>query len=187
MAEEILRAQLEIEAGTVAIGIPVANVLQSDGSPIVAAETAGELNYDISANVYLLQGEICDNETEVSTGLFQFTLPPEYTAADPVSILFPAALIKTAAAVNNGSAVTITAYRQEQGAVGGDIVASGSPFTFAADDTWYDKEVVLTPTTLNPGDVVNVVISASIIDSEAGGGTLRLNMDLPKVLCTIRG
>lgn len=187
MAGEIQRDQLETNAGVLAMSIPVSDFLQDTGIPIVPAETAGCFNLSLAANVLSIQGEICDNETEVSVGEFQFSLPPEYVDGAAISIRFPAALIKTAAAVNNGSAVTVTAYVQASGAVGGNIVASGSPFTFAADDTWYDKDVVLTPTSRAAGDVINVVVSASIIDSEAGGGTLRLNMDVPQILMSIRG
>lgn len=187
MAGEIKRIQRVEEAGEVVTGIPVRRFLQTTGIPIVPTETAGNFNLSWSANVLTIQGEVTDNETEVSVGIIQFTLPQEYVAGEPVSIRFPAALINSGGAVNNGSAVTVTAYRQENGAVGGDIVASGSPFTFAADGVWYDKDVVLTPTTLNPGDVINVGISASIIDSDGGAGTLRLNLGLPKVVLTVQG
>lgn len=187
MPGEIKRLQMEEEAGEIVMGIPVADFLQDTGIPIIPAETGGTFNLKWSGNVLSIEGEITDIETEVSVGILQFTLPQNYVAGEPVTVRFTTALIKTGAAVDNSSAVTITAYRQEDGAVGGDIVDSGSPFTFGAVDTWYDKDVVLTPTTLNPGDVINVGISANIVDSEAGGGTLRLNFDVPKVVLTVQG
>ena len=73
MAEEILRTQLEIEAGAIVLGLSVNDILQSDGTPIVAAETAGELNFDLTANVFLIQGEICDNETPFPQSTRQLT------------------------------------------------------------------------------------------------------------------
>ncbi len=167
-------------------GIPISALRHTTGVPLTASETAGGFNVSVGSNIHKAQGEITDNETEVSVCLFQFVLPPEYVAGGDIKVRLPVAIIKTAAATDNGSTIDVSVYRQEDGAVGSDLCATAAQ-TFAAVDTWYDKDFTVTATGLVAGDVLNVVITASIIDSEAGGGTLRLNLDCPQVLLDIQG
>lgn len=163
------------------IRIPVYDLRSTTGVPLTAAETQGNFNIDLTSNVALAQGEVTDNETEASVVNFQFALPSTYNAGDNLTITLPVAIIATAAAVNNGSTIDINAYRSLAiGTVGADICATAAQ-TFAALDTWYAKAFVITGTTLGPGDTLNVKITSSVIDSEAGAGTLRLNMDAPLI------
>ncbi len=168
-------------------GIPVPRLQQTTGIPLAASETAGNFNVAVAANVITAQGEVTDNETEVSVCQFQFVLPPEYVAGGDVKVRLPVAIVKTGAAVDNGSTIDVSAYKQsDAGAVGSDICATAAQ-TFAAVDTWYNKDFTITATGLVAGDVLNIVVTASIIDNEAGGGTLRLNMAPPKVLLDVKG
>jgi hypothetical protein len=182
----ITRAKLATES-LASFGIPISRVLQVTGIPLVAAETAGTFNVSVAANVHLAQGEITDNESETSVALFQFVLPPEYVAAGAVTIRLPCALIKTGAAVNNASTIDVAVFEQASGAVGADLSTTTAAATFAAVDTWYNKDFVITPTDLVAGDIINVVVTSVIVDSEAGGGTLRLNLSPPRVLVDIKG
>ena len=162
-------------------------VVSDAGAALTAAETAGTFNISVASNVVKVQGEITDNETEVSVGYAQAVLPPEYVAAASLILRIPCALIKTAAAVNNGSTIDVEAYKSDgAGAVGADICATAAA-TFAADDTWYNKDFTITATGLAAGDVLNFKITSSIVDSEAGGGTLRFNMERPRLLMSIQG
>lgn len=182
----IARSKL-IEDALQVYGIPIARLMAPDGSGLVAAESAGTFNVSVAANVISAQGEITDNETEVSVCEFQFVLPPEYVAAGDVKVRIPCALIKTGAAVNDGSTIDVSAFEQsDAGAVGADLCETAAQ-TFAADDTWYNKDFVITASGLVAGDVLNVVVTASVIDSEAGAGTLRLNMASPKMLIDVKG
>jgi hypothetical protein len=167
-------------------GKSVFDLRQTTGIPLVASETAGNFNVSVSANVIVAQGEITDNETEVSVTQFQFTLPPEYVAGQPVQVAIPCQIVKTGAAVDNGSTIDVSAYWQLGQVVGADIVTTAAQ-TFAAMDQSYVKVFSLDPALLVPGYTVNVVISASIIDSEAGAGTLRLKMDAPYMKLDIKG
>jgi hypothetical protein len=184
-AGTIARAEL-VEDALQTYGKSVFDLRQTTGIPLVASETAGNFNVSVSANVILAQGEITDNETEVSVVQFQFTLPPEYVAGQPVQVAIPCQVVKTGAAVDNGSTIDVSAYWQLGQVVGADIVTTAAQ-TFAALDQSYVKVFSLDPTLLVPGYTVNVVVSASIIDSEAGAGTLRFNMDAPYLKLDIKG
>lgn len=169
-------------------GVCVSDILQTTGIPIVPAETAGQFNLAYSpANALRIQGEITDNETEVSEGNFQFRLPADYVDGGTITVRIPAALIKTAAAANNGSTLDLECFVSDgAGTISADICATAAA-TFAADDTWYNKDFTITPTGLVSGDLLNFVITASVVDSEAGGGTLRLNMEAPEILLDVKG
>lgn len=186
LAGLVTRAKL-LEEALAVYGIP-ATALKSDaGAALTAAETASTFNVAVAANVISVQGEICDNETEVSTGVFQFVLPPEYVAAGDVKVRVKTALIKTGAAVNNASTIDVEAYEQTgNGAVGADLCETAAQ-SWAADDTWYTKDFVVTATGLVAGDILNVKIVTSVVDSEAGAGTLRANLDGIAVLLDIKG
>lgn len=186
LAGSITRAKL-LEEALAVYGIPASDVRGADGASLVAAETAGTFNINVAGNVIKVQGEICDNETEVSVGYVQFVLPPEYVAAGDVKVRVKTALIKTAAAVNNGSTIDVEVYEQTgNGAVGADLCTTAAQ-TWAADDTWYTKDFDVTAAGLVAGDILNVKITTSVVDSEAGAGTLRANLDGIAILLDIKG
>jgi len=185
-AAAIVRTKLATEVGAV-FGVEIDRLLQTTGIPLVASETAGNFNVSVAANVILAQGEITDNETEASVVQYQFVLPLEYVAGALVTVRIPCALVLTGAAVDNASTVDVAVYEQTNGAVGADLSTTTAAATFAALDTWYNKDFVITPTDLVAGDVLNVVITSNIVDSEAGAGTLRFNMAPPRMLLNIKG
>lgn len=181
----IARSKLAEDALAV-YGIPIARLMAADGSGLVAAEAAGTFNCSVAANVISAQGEITDNETEVSVCEFQFVLPPEYVAAGDIKVRLPVNIVKTGAATNNGSTIDVSAYVQGSGAVGADICATAAQ-TFAALDTWYNKDFTITATSRVAGEVLNIVVTSSVIDNEAGAGTLRLNLGEPQMLIDVKG
>lgn len=183
----IARSKLAEDALSLAMALPIASLRSDAGASLTAAETAGTFNVSVAANVILAQGEITDNETEVSVCYGQVVLPPEYVAAGDVTVRVPCALIKTAAAVNNGSTIDVAVFEQAAGAVGADLSTTTAAATFAADDTWYNKDFVITATGLVAGDVLNLKFTSSVVDSEVGAGTLRLNMGAPIILLDIKG
>lgn len=182
----IERDDLATETSAV-YGIPINRIVSNAGAALTAAETAGTFDVTIGTNTYLANGEVTDNETEVSVAYTQFVLPPEYVAASSVTIRLPCALIKTGSPTNNGSTIDLEVYEQsDAGAVGSDLVTTAAQ-TFAALDTWYTKDFVVTGTGLVAGDVINIKITSSVIDSEAGAGTIIFNLAPPKVLLSIKG
>lgn len=156
------------------------------GALITATEAAGTFNWALSTNAITLKGEVTDNETEVSVGYFQVVLPVEYVAAGDVSVSFRSELLKTGSPTNNGSTLDLECYEQADGAVGADIVSTAAA-TFAALDTFYTKTFALTATDLVAGDLINCKITTSIVDSEAGGGTITFTSDPPKLLLDVKG
>jgi len=167
-------------------GIPISELLQTTGIPLPSTETAGNFDVTLGTNTLVANGEVTDNETEVSLVYFQIVLPPEYVSAGDVTIRLPVALIATGAAVDNGSTIDVSVYEQASGAVGTDLVTTTAA-SFVALDTWYNKDFVVTAAGLVAGDILNVKVTASVIDSEAGAGTIVLNLDPPRVLMDIKG
>lgn len=183
---QVARSEL-VEDALQTYGIPIHRIVSVAGAALTAAETAGTFDVTIGTNTIVANGEVTDNETEVSVAYFQFVLPAEYVAAGDVTIRLPVALIKTGSPTNNGSTIDLEVYEQsDAGAVGSDLCATAAQ-TFAALDTWYTKDFTVTATGLVAGDVLNVKITSSAIDSEAGAGTIILNLAPPKVLLDVKG
>jgi hypothetical protein len=168
-------------------GIPISRLRQVTGIQLAATETAGNFYEVVSANVFLAKGEVTDNETETSVTQFQFILPPDYVAAGDVTIRIPCAIVKTGSPTDNGSTIDVAVFEQSNGTVGADLSTTTAAATFAALDTWYNKDFVITAAGLVAGDIINVVITAAIIDSEAGAGSMLLNMSPPRVMLDIKG
>ena len=186
-AAAIARSKLAEDA-LQAYGIPISEIRSDAGASLTAAETAGTFDITVGTNTIVANGEVTDNETEVSVAYFQFVLPPEYVAAGDVTIRMPSALIKTGAPTDNGSTLDIAVFEQsDAGAVGSDLSTTTPAATYAALDTWYNKDFVITAAGLVAGDVLNVKITSTVIDSEAGAGTIILNLAPPKVLVDIKG
>jgi hypothetical protein len=150
------------------------------------SEAAGTFNWGLGTNLVTLNGEVTDNETEVSVGYFTFTLPPEYVAAGDVKVRFRSALVVSASPTNNGSTLDLECYEQADAAVGADLVSTAA-VTYAALSTWYSKDFTVTATPLVAGDILVCKYTTSIVDSEAGGGTITWKADTPKILLDVKG
>jgi hypothetical protein len=166
-----------------AYGIPINRIMAADGAALPVSESAGDHFLSLGTNTINLEGEESQNETEASASYFQFILPPEYVAAGDVKIRIRCEL--KGDGTNNGSTVDISAYEQADGAVGSDICATAAA-TFAATKTWYDKDFTITATNLVAGDVINVKLTSSVIES-ANASPLAFFAEPPKVLLDIKG
>lgn len=167
-------------------GIPLTSVRGPTGLALTATETAGTFNVDVSTNVVTLKGEVTDNETEVSVGLAEYVLPDNYVAAGDITVRFRVALIATGSPTDNGSTFDLEVYKQGDAAVGADLCATAAA-TFAALDTWYNKDFTVTAAGLAAGDRLTFKITASVIDSEAGGGTIICTIAAVSVLADVKG
>lgn len=175
-AAAIARSKLAEDAAAIH-GIPLTSVRGATGLALTATETAGGFNILVSTNVLVLQGEVTDNETEVSVCIAELVLPDNYVAGGDITLRLRAALITSGSPTDNGSTLDVEAYLQGDSAVGSDLCATAAA-TFAALDTWYNKDFTITPTGLVAGDRLTFKITSSVIDSEAGAGT---------IICTIAG
>lgn len=176
-----------LQEDAVAYPIAIASLRQVTGVPLAATETAGNFNVNVGSHVELAFGEVSSDETEISVTRVQFALPAEYVAGQTVTVRLPVALIAATTGANNGSTIDLSVYKSDgAGAVGSDLCATAAQ-TFAAVDTWYNKDFTVTPTGLEPGDVLNLEITGSVIENDGGAGTLTLHMDTPQVLLDIKG
>ncbi len=157
-----------------------------NGTSLVATESGSCFNFNVESAVVMAFGEVCDNETETSSCNFQFILPPSYVSGGDVQVAIRCALIKTGAPTNNGSTIDLNVYEQGDGVTGSDLCATAAQ-TFAALDTYYTKTFTVTPTGLVAGDVLNVFVTGTVIDSEAGGGTITLKIDNASILADSKG
>jgi hypothetical protein len=163
-------------------GIPVNQIMAADGAPLGVSETAGDHFLALGTNTIELQGETSNNETEASVSYIQFVLPPEYVSAGDVKVRIRCQI--DGAGTDNASTVDIEAYEQADGAVGSDICATVAQ-TFAAKTTWYNMDFTITAAGLVAGDVLNIKLTSTIVESASSD--LIFYADPPKILLDIKG
>lgn len=168
------RDRLEVDALS-PHGVSLCDVRQPTGIPLTASLAAGLHAIDRTTNVVTIRGELADGNTKTSVSYFQYIIPQSYKAGGLFSVRVAAKLasVTGTGVANNGSDIAVTVLKQAHGAVGANLVASGSPATYAVLDTWYDKDIVVTPTSLVPGDVLNIQITQRAIENDVGNGTLQ--------------
>lgn len=163
-------------------GVSINQVMAADGAPLAVSETAGDFYLNLGTNFMELRGEESISETEASVGYIQFVLPPEYVNGGDVRLRLRCQI--DGAGTNNGSTIDIEAYEMADGAVGSDLCETAAQ-TFAAKTTYYDKDFVITATTLASGDILVIKITSSVIES--AGSALAFYSDPPKLLLDIKG
>lgn len=181
----IARSKLAEDA-LAAHGIPLTSVRGATGLALTATETAGGFNVSVSTNVLVLQAEVTDNETETSVCIAEYVLPDNYVAEGDITVRLRAALIKSGSPTDNGSTLDLSVYKQGDAAVGSDLCATAAA-TFAALDTWYNKDFTVTATGLAAGDRLTLKITYAVIDSEAGAGTIIGTLAGVTVLADVKG
>ena len=143
-------------------------VLGADGAALGIAETAGDFFRNIGTNQFLIDGEATVNETEVSVGWFQFTLPPEYVPGGAISIRAAAGIVLAGDASLTSATIDFSAYKQAvDGTVGSDLVTTAAT---AITTAFGNKDFVVTPTGLVPGDVLVVKMTTSVVEAATGTG-----------------
>lgn len=154
----------------------------------VSAADDGEFHFGLASNGVLLLSDTADNTTDTSTFRFMFTVPENYVAAGDVTLRFRTALIESgAAATDNGSSIDLSCYEQGgDGTVGSDIVATAAQ-TYAATDTWYNKDFSLTATDIVAGDLFSCLVTGAVIENNAGAETLVLKTAPVQLLLDIKG
>ena len=179
------RAQLATDS-QVNLGYSVYALKNPNGTALVATESGACFNLSVSSGIIKAIGEVCDNETEVSDCNMQVVLPENYVSGGSITVAVRCALIKTGSPVDDASTIDLVAYKQADGAKGSDLCATAAA-TFAALDTWYTKSFTITPTGLVAGDKLNLFFTGTVKDTEAGGGTIILNIDAVNVLVDVKG
>ncbi len=113
----------------------------------------------------------------------QLKLPPEYEAGETVTLRVSAGMLTTIADVS--ATIDVEAHEIDRiGAVGSDLV------TTAALDinnlVLANKDFVITPTTLAPGDMLDIRITMAINDASEVTAVIGL-IGAVELLCDIRG
>lgn len=170
--------------------VPIGQVRGPTGLVTTATLGAGVWAEVIASNVHRLGGELADSNTKTSVGTFQFQLPRDYVAAGDVVLRITTMLksVTGTGVTNNGSDIDVECYEQSKtaGTVGSDICATAAQ-TYAALDTMYQKDFTITATGLVAGDLLNFLVTARAIESNAGNGSLQSIISGIEVLCDVYG
>lgn len=171
-------------------GVMIGQVRGPTGLVTTATLGAGVFAEVVASNVHRLGGELADGNTKTSVGTFQFQLPKDFVAAGDVVVRVTTMLksVTGTGVANNGSDVDISAYEQSKtaGTVGSDICETAAQ-TYAALDTMYQKDFVITATGLVAGDLLNILLTCRAIENDAGNGSLQSIISGVEVLCDVYG
>lgn len=114
---------------------------------------------------------------------FEFELPPEYQAGESVTLRVNAGMVTTVA---NGTATLDAEVWKDggTGTVGSDICATNAQSINSL--TAANKDFVITPTSLSPGD--KLIVRLSFAGSDSGTGTAVIpSINAIKFLLDVRG
>ncbi len=176
-----------IEEALVAYPIPLDQFLGVDGAELGVAEDVSSLYRKVSGNIVTLLGRTPDNTTEAAAAVVQVTLPPEYVADGDVRVAVVAQFVDGAGAdTGRASTIDVEVYEQAAGAVGGDLNGTGA-IAFSADDTYETKTFIITDTDLAPGDLLNILVTASAKDDAGGGASTQIEIGEVYLLLDIQG
>lgn len=170
--------------------LPIGQVRGPTGLVTTATLAAGVWAEVVSSNVHALGGELADGATKTSVGTIQIALPDNYIAAGDVVVRLTTKLksVTGTGVADNGSDIDLSVYEQSKvlGTVGADICATAAQ-VYAALDTVYQKDFVITATNLVAGDLLNLLITARAIENDGGNGSLQNLLYSVEVLCDVYG
>lgn len=137
-------------------------VTSAAGASLLATETAGSFNRALGTNQFFLQGEVTNNETEVSVGWARFVLPDNYKSGGTITITAVTDIVGAGTA--GASTIDFEAYKQSEadGSVGSDLVSTGAQ---AITTTVGADSFTVTPTGLVAGDVLNIKVTTSVAET----------------------
>lgn len=136
-------------------------LLGADGAALAASETAGDFFRQVGTNQLYIQGEASQNETEVSVGWLEFTLPANYVAGGTITLR---AVVDVTGTGTLGTCTVDFEARlsDNDGAVGSDLVTTAATAVSATSGA---KDFVVTPTGLVAGNKLVVKVTTSIAES----------------------
>lgn len=113
-----------------------------------------------------LEGTAANNNIKTEKARFTFVLPPEYDAGETITIRARAG--QKTGAVNVDNLIDFEAYKhdKEQG-IGSDLVTTSA--INANSTTLADVDFTVDPTSLNPGDILDVELT--VVNDDTGGST----------------
>ncbi len=171
----------ELDAKVSRFGIPLTSVRAVLGGALAVAETAGTHNLDIGTNIHIIVGEVTNNETETSESFYQFTVP--FNVSPGGTFQIEARHRVFGAGTDNGSTIDFEVFRQEEKAIGSDLVTTSAITT--VDDTWTTSQFDVTSASLEAGDLINVVMTSVVIENASSN--LTAEIDNLAVLVEVHG
>jgi hypothetical protein len=152
----------------------------SSYASLATTETAGTFNVGDVGDAFGLIGEVTNNETETSTAIVLFTLPPEYVAAGDVSV----SIRDVTSDAVSASTIDVELFEVDTaGDIDSDICATAAQ---AITSTAGTDTFTITATDLVAGDTLLIRLTTAIVDP-AGGTTATALIPWVKVLCDIKG
>ena len=161
----------ELDSKVSRYGIPLTDVRAVLGGELAVAETAGTHNLNIGTNIHIIIGEVTNNETETSESFFQFTIPHNAKPGGTVQIEVRHRIF--GAGTDNGSTIDMELFRQEEKAIGSDLVTT--TVITSLDDTWTTSQFEVTSTTLQAGDLCNIVMTTACIENASSNLTSEID------------
>lgn len=184
-AGSIARSEL-VEDALQPFRIPLASVLGADGADLAITETAGDFYRSIGTNQLLILGEVSNGtvgaDTEVSVGWFEFMLPPEYVAGGDIVIRAGVDVVGSGAVGTCTIDFEARVQNGLTGAVGSDLVSTAAT---AISATQANKDFVVTPTGLVPGDLLIIKMTTSVDNTDSTA--IQAQISTLSVLCDIKG
>jgi hypothetical protein len=142
-------------------GIPLHDLRQADLAAMGISGTAGDHYLDLSADAITLLSNVANNSTATDVSEYQYRIPYNYLAGGTLSIKVNHTLFDVG--TSGASTIDFSAYRQADGAVGSDIVSTAAQSM--SKGAWTESTFVVTPTTLNPGDILNIKMTTAVIET----------------------
>lgn len=129
-----------------------------------------------------LAGEAASGNTKTNKARFLFPLPAEYVAGETVTVRVRCK--ETVGAATVSTSIDVEAYKcDKDGGIGSDLCA-----TAAQDVTtsFGNKDFDITAASLNPGDVLDIQLTAVTTDTGGSVGTI-INITNVEVLLDVKG
>ena len=167
----IARSKLAEDALAV-YGIAAHEFRNDDGSGLIAAaenDLFGFTSAGMGTGTLTIDGDPASNESETSTGMFEFALPPEYVDAGDVQLLVT--LRESVGAATVATTFSCEAYEDDgEGGVGANL--AGSPDVTDVTTSWQTSTTAITAAGLVRGDKLRVFIRLVANDTGGAVGTI---------------
>lgn len=167
-------------------GIPFTALRNASALALVAAAEDNEFGLTsagFGTGTLVIDGDPASNESETSTLMFEFVLPPEYVAAGDVQLVVQAKESVGAATVS--TTLSAEAYEVDgQGGAGSDI--AGAPDVTDITTSWQTSTTAITASGLVAGD--RLIVFVRIVTNDTGGavGTVAQIGEV-SIKCDIKG
>jgi len=114
----------------------------------------------------------------------EIPMPWEYEAGESVTLRLSVGMITTVA--DQSATVDVEVYKSDEDATStGDLCATTATSDNMNNTVFADVDFTITPTTLNPGDLLDVRLTATV-DDNGDGGVMKGSIGSVQLLCDVR-